>query len=206
MYTNLPAPAHRSAGIRTETVYDVPGSAEKNAYENTLQRAGPGRGMYTMYGKVAAETTIRVPHELKDKLNEIKGKFYAQTPHEAIKRLVDYHEKSEKEKAEQEKYEEESMIDLGPKMKSRFVEIKTELGSRNDGEAMDILMRSHVFQKQNSVNVGPDMKQRFLDVKEDLGLSTDGAVLEFLIENYQGSLQLGMGAFETYKRLRGQGK
>ncbi|CAM4522630.1 hypothetical protein [Paenibacillus macerans] len=115
--------------------------------------------------KQAAETTMRVPHELKEELNELKGKLYVTTPHEAVRKLIVYHSKSEQEKIDLKAYQDAKMLD-----------------------------------------VGENMKRRFQEVKEDLGLRTDGAVLEFLIENYQGSLQLGMGAFETYKRLRGQGK
>lgn len=122
-----------------------------------------------MYGKVAAETTIRVPHELKDELNELKNTsdLYASTPHGAIKKLIAHYHTSKKK-----------IIDLN---------------------------ESHAQKLNRMIEVG-GIKERFSEVKEDLGLRSDEAVLEFLIDNYQGALQLGMGAFETYKRLRGQGK
>lgn len=122
-----------------------------------------------MYGKVAAETTIRVPHELKDELNELKSTndLYASTPHEVIKKLIKHYHTSK-----------QTIIDL---------------------------KASHERKLEFMIEVG-GIKERFIEVKADLGLRTDEGVTEFLIDNYQGSMQLGMGAFDTYKRLRGQGK
>jgi len=136
---------------------------------------------------MSAETTIRVPYKLKVDLNGLKNKhdLYANTQHEVIRKLITYYHRSKKE-----------LTNLREAHEKQVREMK-------DSHAREI-------QKLESWAVtvieAGEVKNTFIEVKDDLGLKTDQAVLEFLIENYRGSLQLGMGAFETYKRLRGQGK
>lgn len=122
-----------------------------------------------------AETTIRVPHDLKDELNEIKRRFYGNTPHEAIRGLLMYYHRSEQEKIDLEEQHDKEIREL---------------------EARTVTM----------IDIGVDMKSRFSEIKKELGLKTDVAVIEFLSECYLGTLQLPMCAFDTYKKLKMEGK
>lgn len=49
-------------------------------------------------------------------------------------------------------------------------------------------------------------KKRFVELKDDLGLRSDAGVFEFLEVCYQGSLQIPTAAFETFTKLRKEGK
>lgn len=115
--------------------------------------------------KEAADITMRVPSTLRDDLNDLKGKLNASTPHEAIRKLIDYREKAEKERNDQKAYQDQHMLD-----------------------------------------VDKDGKAEFMKLKEELNLRTDAGVLEFLIYSYHANLQMPMGAFEVYLRLKKEGK
>jgi hypothetical protein len=54
------------------------------------------------------------------------------------------------------------------------------------------------------VDLGMDSKIRFKEIL--LGLRTEGAVFQFLGDCYQGSLQMPMVAFDTYRKLKIDGK
>lgn len=115
--------------------------------------------------KEAADITMRVPSALRDDLNDLKSKLRVTTPHEAVRKLIDYRERSEKERNDQKAYQEQHMLD-----------------------------------------VGKGAKVEFLDLKEKLGLRTDAAVLEFLLYAYEANLQMPMGAFDVYLKLKREGK
>jgi hypothetical protein len=115
--------------------------------------------------KEAADITMRVPSALRDDLNDLKGKLRVTTPHEAVRKLIDYRDKAEREK--------------------------------NDNKA---------YQEQHMIEVGKADKAEFLKLKEELGLRTDAGVLEFLIYCYHANMQLPMGAFETYLKMKKEGK
>lgn len=90
------------------------------------------------------------------------------------------------------------------RVKTQYEVIQKLIAYHRRNEAEKIAQKA--YQEANMVDIGGDMKAKFKEIKEDLGLRTDAGVLEFLADHYQGSLQLGMGSFDTYKRLRGQGK
>lgn len=115
--------------------------------------------------KEAADITMRVPSVLRDDLNDLKSKLRVTTPHEAVRKLIEYREGSEKKRQDQEAYQERCMID-----------------------------------------VGEEAKAGFLKVQQELGLRTEAGVMEFLIYAYQANVQMPMGAFDEYLRLRGEGK
>lgn len=58
------------------------------------------------------------------------------------------------------------------------------------------------YKESCMLDIGQEMKSRFSAAKAELGLRTDGAVIEFLLDHYEGSAQIGIGAFETYRRLK----
>ncbi|MEC0307689.1 hypothetical protein P4H67_13125 [Paenibacillus lautus] len=62
------------------------------------------------------------------------------------------------------------------------------------------------YQEQQMVDLGMDSKTRFKEIQQVLGLRTEGAVFEFLGDCYQGSLQMPMVAFDTYRKLKIDGK
>ncbi|HAS7789863.1 hypothetical protein [Paenibacillus lactis] len=62
------------------------------------------------------------------------------------------------------------------------------------------------YQEQHMVDLGKDSKIRFKEIQQELGLRTEGAVFEFLADCYQGSMQMPMLAFETYRKLKMEGK
>jgi hypothetical protein len=118
------------------------------------------------YGqKEAAETTIRVPHSLKDELNNDLNELHGGTPHGTVRKLIDYYRRTKRQE--------------------------------NDARA---------YQEQHMLDVGEDCKAEFVKLKEDLNLRTDAGVLEFLVYCYHANLQMPMGAFDTYRKLKKEGK
>lgn len=89
--------------------------------------------------KEAADITMRVPSSLRDDLNDLKDKLYVGTPHEAIRKLIEYRERSEKEKFELRAYQEREMLDVGENGKKLFEQLKEELGLRTDGAVLEFL-------------------------------------------------------------------
>ncbi|MBY9082607.1 hypothetical protein KIH86_03995 [Paenibacillus sp. HN-1] len=115
--------------------------------------------------KDAAETTIRVPHVLKDDLNALKDKLYASTPHEAVRRLIEYREKAESEKMKAKAYQDANMLDVGQDAKVIFQQLKDELGLRTDGAVIGFLANCYWGQLQIPVSAFEVYKQLRKDGK-----------------------------------------
>ena len=73
---------------------------------------------------------------------------------------------------------------------------------RSEKEKNDL----RAYQEQHMVDLGKDSKIRFKEIQQELGLRTEGAVFEFLGDCYHGSLQMPMVAFDTYKKMKSEGK
>lgn len=108
---------------------------------------------------MSARSPIQVPEELKNRVEELKGKFYAKTNYEVIERLCQYYEQSENQKVierqKREREEEErreTMVYLGSDTKEKFVEFTKDMGFRSESDSINFLLAHY----QNSGNM--DMK------------------------------------------------
>lgn len=74
--------------------------------------------------------------------------------------------------------------------------------ARNEKEKNDL----RAYQEQHMLDLGKKSKERFKGIQKELGLKSDGGVFEFLADCYEGTLQIPTAAFDTYRKMKNEGR